>query len=122
MADTSLVLASDVVDLDEDGNQVVVGKYGEALPDALSDLKDEYIEAGILVPKAYQEMAENPAFLQALTSAGGLDPQAVREMSKDDLEAVKATADAAASPSVAADDAAEVAKAVEPTPPKDVKK
>lgn len=114
MAD-NLVLASDVVDQDEDGNQVVVGEYGKALPDKLSDKRDEYIEAGILVPKAYQQLAENPAMAQAIVSAGGLDPQAVREMSKADLEAVQATADAAASPSVASDDATEAAKAAEPT-------
>jgi hypothetical protein len=110
MAD-NLVLVSDVVDQDKDGNQIVVGEYGKPLPDKLSDLRDEYIDAGILVPKAYLDLAENPAMAQALVSAGGLDPQAVRQMSKADLEAVQATAEAAASPNVAAEDAAESAAA-----------
>lgn len=97
MAD-DLVLASDVVDQDKDGNVIVVGKEGEALPAKLKDLEDDYIEAGILVPKKYKDVMDDP-MLRPMMATASMSVQDVATMTKKDIENMRAVAEATQNPS-----------------------
>lgn len=96
MAD-DLVLASDVIDLDKDNNVVVVGKEGEALPAKLKDLEDTYIEAGILVPKKYKDVMDDP-LLRPMMATATMSVQDVATMTKQDIQNLRAVAEATQNP------------------------
>jgi hypothetical protein len=96
MAD-DLVLASDVIDLDKDNNVVVVGKEGEALPSKLKDLEEEYINAGILVPKKYKDVMDDPV-LRPMMATSTMSVQDVATMTKQDISNLRAVAEASQQP------------------------
>ena len=100
MAD-SLVLASDLVDLDDSDprQQVVVAHEGDALPSEYSDNEEEYIKAGILVPESYYNVMKSDVLRRA--AVHGLSLEDVRELTKADLENVQAVSDAAEGPTMA---------------------
>lgn len=93
MAD-QLVLASPLVDLDDNGNQVVVAEEGDTLPSEYKDNEDEYIASGVLVPESYYKVMTSDVLKRAAVHGLGLDD--VKELTKDDLANVQAVSDAAA--------------------------
>jgi len=99
MAD-NLVLASDLVDLDDSDprQQVVVAHEGDALPSKYSDNEEEYVKAGILVPESYLNLMKSDVLRRA--AVHGLSLEDVRELTKADLENVQAVSDAAEGPTM----------------------
>lgn len=91
MADR-LVLVSDLVDLDKDKVQVVVAKAGDVLPEKYKASKDDYVDAGILVPESYYGLMTNDTLRRAAIQGLSLDE--VRQLSKQDMENVRAVSEA----------------------------
>ena len=97
MAD-NLVLASPLVDQDDNGNQVVVAEEGDTLPAKYKDNEDEYVAAGILVPESYHNLMNSDVLRRAAVHGLSLDD--VRTLTKEDLENVQAVSDAAEGPTM----------------------